>query len=113
MSAIDNDMIDPEIAAELDAIDATLAGDPVDPRYAEVAELALLLVAGRPAASAEFSASLDERVQRRFASAETEPRRRPPMTRNWLAPPRALATAGVAATLAAGGLSGSGRSGGP
>src|SRR2546421_13115188 len=100
MSAIDNDMIDPEIAAELDAIDATLAGDPVDPRYAEVAELALLLVAGRPAASAEFSASLDERVQRRFASAETEPRRAPPMTRNWPVPLRALGTAGVGANPA-------------
>ena len=48
MPLLDQDPIDPEIAATLDAIDATLAGEPVDGRYAEIAEIALLL-AVRPA----------------------------------------------------------------
>jgi hypothetical protein len=61
--------IDPEIAATLDAIDAVLAGDPVDARYAEVAEIALLLASDRPAVASEFAQSMDERVARRFAPA--------------------------------------------
>src|SRR5947209_20376455 len=59
--------IDPEILAQLDAIDATLAGEPVDRQHAEVAELALLLAAGRPQVDREFAATLDARVERRFA----------------------------------------------
>ncbi len=54
--------LDPEIADELDAIDATLAGDPVDPGHAELAELALLLVADRPAPAPGFAESLDRRI---------------------------------------------------
>jgi hypothetical protein len=69
MRATNDTPIDPEIAAELDAIDATLAGDPVDPKYADVAELALLLVADRPEPRREFLDSLDGTVERRFASA--------------------------------------------
>jgi hypothetical protein len=67
MRALDHDPIDPEIAVTLDAIDATLAGEPVDARFAEVAEIALLLSADRPQAPPEFARSLDERVERRFA----------------------------------------------
>ena len=48
MRHLDETPIDPEIAACLDAIDATLAGEPVDPRHAELAELALLLADDRP-----------------------------------------------------------------
>ncbi len=48
MPRLDEYPFDPEVAAALDAIDATLAGDPVDPEHAELAELALLLVAERP-----------------------------------------------------------------
>lgn len=62
-----DELIDPEVAASLDAIDATLAGEPVDPRYAELAELALLLAAERPELSQAASGRLDELVQRRFA----------------------------------------------
>jgi hypothetical protein len=69
MRATNDTPIDPEIAAELDAIDATLAGEPVDPKYADVAELALLLVAERPAPRQEFLDSLDARAARRFAAA--------------------------------------------
>ncbi len=47
--------LDPEILAQLDAIDATLAGEPVDPEYAELAELALLLTAERQAPEPEFA----------------------------------------------------------
>src|SRR5258708_14657647 len=67
------DVIDPEVALALDAIDATLAGDPVDPEHAELAELALLLAAGRPQIEPGFAADLDGRVQRRFAARHFEP----------------------------------------
>jgi hypothetical protein len=67
----EHDLIDPEIAEQLDAIDATLAGDPVDPRFAEVAELALLLAVDRPEAPRpEFAHELDRRVQARFRRVE-------------------------------------------
>jgi hypothetical protein len=49
------------------AVDATLAGEPVDPEYAELAELALILRRERPRTSDAFTARLDERVERRFA----------------------------------------------
>jgi hypothetical protein len=84
---------DPEVAAALDAIDATLAGEPVDPAHAELAELALLLAADRPRPLDEFTRELDGRVARRFAKADGM-RRRP---RFGLAP----ALGGVAAALAA------------
>jgi hypothetical protein len=69
MRRLDDDMIDPEVQDALDAIDATLAGEAVDPEHAELAELALLLAADRPSPEPEFAAGLDARVARRFASA--------------------------------------------
>src|SRR5581483_11706800 len=60
--------LDPEVMAELEAIDAVLAGEPVDPEYAELAELALLVAAERPAVEVGFAVRLDERVERRFAA---------------------------------------------
>jgi hypothetical protein len=71
MRRLDDTPIDPEIAASLDAIDATLAGEPVDPKYADLAELALLLSTDRPQCSDEFARTMDERVARRFAPAPT------------------------------------------
>ena len=70
--------LDPEVLAELEAIDATLAGEPVDPAYAEIAELALLLAATRELPSEQFTRTLDARVARRFAEAPAaaSPRRR-------------------------------------
>src|SRR5258708_18584205 len=62
----DEFQLDPEILAELEAIDATLAGEPVDPRFAEVAELALLVSIERPTPRLEFAAELDRRVSARF-----------------------------------------------
>jgi hypothetical protein len=61
--------IDPEVIGQLDAIDATLAGDPVDPEYAELAELALLLAADRPQVDPAFATRMDARVERRFVAA--------------------------------------------
>jgi hypothetical protein len=61
--------LDPEVLAELEAIDATLAGDPVDPAHAELAELALLLAGAREQPSAEFARTLDARAARRFLGA--------------------------------------------
>ncbi|HEY1522849.1 MAG TPA: DUF4349 domain-containing protein [Solirubrobacteraceae bacterium] len=67
---------DPEVVATLDAIDATLAGEAVDPRHAEIAELALLLADERPRVDAAFATVLDEGVQRRFERPSRAARRR-------------------------------------
>jgi hypothetical protein len=103
MRRLDDTPIDPEIAASLDAIDATLAGEPVDPKYADLAELALLLSADRPECSPEFAHTMDERVARRFAPSPTSAgaghggRRR----RSWwsLAPVWGSAVAGLAVAV--------------
>jgi Domain of unknown function (DUF4349) len=71
MKRVDDIPIDPEVAASLDAIDATLAGRPVDAKFAELAELALLLRSERPRCSAEFATEMDARVARRFAPGPT------------------------------------------
>src|SRR5690242_6872225 len=80
MRLLDHDEpIDPEVAASLDAIDAVLAGEPVAPEYAELAEIALLLTGERPQVRPTFAERMDERVARRFAqvppSAARKPRR--------------------------------------
>jgi Domain of unknown function (DUF4349) len=67
MPQLDQDPIDPEITATLDAIDATLAGEPVDGRYAEIAEIALLLASDKPQVPPAFATSLDGKVEQRFA----------------------------------------------
>jgi hypothetical protein len=102
----EDELIDPEIAEQLDAIDATLAGDPVDPRFAEIAELALLLAASRPEPPRpEFAAELDRRVQARFRAA-AEPAARsgsPDGARAWwrVAPWLGAAGTALAAVVAA------------
>ncbi len=68
MRRSEDEIIDPTVAAQLAAIDATLAGEPVDPSHAELAELALLLAAGRPEPDRGFAAELDEQVAGRFGS---------------------------------------------
>lgn len=98
MRRLDETPIDPEVEASLDAVDATLAGEPVDPRHADLAELALLLAAERPELRPEFARSLDDRVARRFSSPAPKPRSI--SKRAWLwAPAGALACAAVAATI--------------
>ena len=112
MRLLDQDPIDPEIAATLDAIDATLAGEPVDARYAELAEIALLLSSDRPQLPAEFARSMDERVGRRFApapdsAAAVKHPRRGRLTRRFWEAGGALA-AGVALVVAIVAVAGSG-----
>jgi hypothetical protein len=60
---------EPEVEAALEAIDATLAGDPVDPEHAELAELALILRADRPSVGEPFAVAMDARVRGRFSVA--------------------------------------------
>jgi hypothetical protein len=67
---------DPEVVATLDAIDATLAGQAVDPSHAEIAELALLLADERPRVDPAFATVLDEGVARRFEPPARAGRRR-------------------------------------
>jgi hypothetical protein len=76
MRRLDEFPIDPDVAASLDAIDAALAGEPVDPEHAEVAELALLVSAERPQMGATAAQSLDERVRTRFGAGAGAGRRR-------------------------------------
>src|ERR1700760_1510780 len=100
MRGPDSDPLSPEIATALMAVDATLAGDPVDPEYAELAELALILRRERPRTSDAFTARLDERVERRFA--RPAPAVRGTGLRRWLFGPvagLAAAAAGVAVVL--------------
>jgi len=82
MPQLDHDPIDPEVAATLDAIDATLAGDPVDARYADIAEIALLLAADRPEVPPAFAHSLDQKVERRFVALGASDKR-PRRSRSW------------------------------
>ena len=55
MRGLDETPLDPEMLAALDAIDATLAGEAVDPDHAEFAELALLLADERPRVEPAFA----------------------------------------------------------
>lgn len=55
---------------DLAAVDAALAGDPVDRDLAELAELSLLLQAERPKPSSSFTDDLDSLVSRAFRPAE-------------------------------------------
>jgi hypothetical protein len=96
--------LDPRIVAELAAIDATLAGEAVDPAHAEIAELALLLSAEKPIVRPAFADSLDARVQRRFArDPRAEPSSRSGGSRSGKTRPwrRLWPAAGAFATVAA------------
>ena len=84
MRRLDDTPMDPEIEAALDAIDATVAGEPVDPKYAELAELALLLTDDRPMPEPAFGHTLDERVRGRFGQAARSDRPAPAGRRGWL-----------------------------
>src|ERR1700742_4259819 len=62
--------LEPEVEAALEEIDATLAGEPVDPEHAELAELSLILRSDRPAVRESFAATMDARVRDRFEGQE-------------------------------------------
>jgi hypothetical protein len=61
--------LDPETTRELAALDASLAGEPVDPDLAELEALVRDARDVRPEPSAEFAARLDERVAAGFPRA--------------------------------------------
>ena len=63
----------PDVLAELEAIDATLRGEPVDPVHAELAELALLVAAERPRMPAQATEALDAKIARRFVPLSAGP----------------------------------------
>lgn len=94
----DKQPLDPEVVASLEAIDATLAGEAVAPRHAELAELSLLLADERPAIDPSFAQALDERVRARFADGrDTRPAASGWLGRKW----PWLASGAVAAVAAA------------
>lgn len=100
MRSPDDDRMTPEIAGALLAIDATLDGEAVDPDYAGLAELSLLVRRERPPVPDGFAAAMDERVQRRFvrpgAPGSARPGPRPRRWRRWLVAPGAAAAAAIA-----------------
>src|SRR3954469_7403837 len=57
------------LTRELAALDDALAGRPVDPDLADLAELAVALRDERPAPDPAFARSLDERAERGFPRA--------------------------------------------
>jgi hypothetical protein len=103
MRRLDETPIDPEIAEALAAIDAALGGEAVDPRHAELTELALLVADQPPQPDPAYADDLDRRVERRFATST------PPVhesRRRWLASAGGLAAAAMAAVVAVVVLSG-------
>ncbi len=80
------------LTRELAALDDALAGRPVDPDLADLAELAVLVRDERPAPGPAFTRSLDARVERGFPRA---PRR----TRGLSWPKLTLPALGVAASV--------------
>lgn len=105
----ESEQFDPEIVATLEAIDATLAGEAVDPRHADIAELALLLADERPRVDPAFATVLDEGVQRRFEAAPRAGRRR--FAWSLWAPSAAVAVSLVVAVVIVLGQGGGGSSG--
>ena len=62
------------LTRELAALDDALAGRPVDPDLADLAEFALLVRDERPAPDPAFAYSLDERARRGFPRSRDAPR---------------------------------------
>jgi hypothetical protein len=90
----------------LEVIDATLAGEAVEPEYAELAELTLILAGQRPVPRPAFTDALDDRVARRFARSPAPTPRR--ARRRWLFAPGAavgVVAAVVAVIVVSGGSS--------
>jgi hypothetical protein len=84
------------VSLELDVIDASLRGEAVDPEFAELAELALLLADSRPELSAAGATELDRRFNGLSAPVVPPRRRRP-----WFLRPAFGAGLAVAVALGA------------
>ena len=80
------------LTRELAALDDALAGRPVDPDLADLAELAILVRDERPAPDPAFANSLDERARRGFP-------RTPKRRRAFPWPKFTLPALGVAASV--------------
>jgi hypothetical protein len=80
----------PEVARELRALDAALAGEPVDAELSELRDLALDLRADRPVPAVEFARALDARAAAGFPKPTAVTPSRAPRRR---ALPLALGTA--------------------
>jgi len=93
MSPRDRTPLPQDVARELAAFDAALAGDPVDPDLADLAALAVQVRDARPRPDAGVVARLDERAAAGFAPRRTSAAARP---RRRLAVPLAAATLAVA-----------------
>jgi hypothetical protein len=89
--------LDPDLMAELEAIDATLSGRLVDPELAELAELTVMVAAERPQLDQERARALDERVLGRFGPAAPRAAHR----RSWRAPKWAAGLSVAVAAVAA------------
>jgi Domain of unknown function (DUF4349) len=61
-----DETLTPEMLRELAALDAALAGEPVEPDLADLAELTALLREERPDPDPTFARALDDRVKRGF-----------------------------------------------
>jgi hypothetical protein len=61
-----DETLTPEMLRELAALDAALAGEPVEPDLADLAELTALLREERPEPDPTFARALDDRVKRGF-----------------------------------------------
>src|SRR5919197_773595 len=61
-----DETLTPETIRELAALDAALAGEPVEPDLADLAELTALLREERPKPDPTFARALDDRVERGF-----------------------------------------------
>jgi hypothetical protein len=83
---------DPEVTRGLEAIDAALAGQPVEPRDSELAQLALVLVADRPRVDPVAASALDEVLARRRGARPAAVRRR---LRWWMWSPAAALVTGL------------------
>jgi hypothetical protein len=68
--------LEPEVVAALEAIDAALHDEPVDPELADLAELSLILRDDRPEPRPAFVNRLDHQANTRFAVPGVAPRRR-------------------------------------
>jgi hypothetical protein len=96
----EDETLTPEAERELEALEAALAGRPVDPELAELAELARELRAERPRPRTEFSAELDERAGAGFPRSGAAGRVARLRERLATTPPRrVLAPAGAAVTV--------------
>jgi hypothetical protein len=103
--------LDPDLMAELEAIDATLRGRIVDPEFAELAELTVMVAAERPRLEPDRSRALDERVLGRFGPAGSPAAHRASWRPSRWAAGLSVALAGAAAVLIATGSVSGGPSG--